>query len=79
MVERVHLTAGGDAAQTDYAFSAVPATARVSAFDLLQANDIAAAYLTAINVLNPPRTGRMMTGIWPAQAGEATGELAIDD
>lgn len=63
---------GGDSAALDRALTETPGQAGSSATERLRAGDSAGAYLAALDVLQPPRTGGMMIGRFPARPGEAT-------
>lgn len=74
VVTRVHTIAGDDPEETVRLLTAAPAGA-VPAVDLLRRRDPAAAYLAAVDVARPPRSGRLMTGLFPVRGGEATAAL----
>ena len=76
VVTRVHAIAGGDPNETVRLLTTAPASGK-SAVALLKERDPAAAYLAAVDVARPRRTGRLMTGLFPARAGEAT--TALED
>lgn len=77
VVERVHLLANRNATETDRLLSTAGGAGR-SATDFLRTGRPADAYLTALDVARPRRSGGMMTGLWPAPVGNATVDLGDD-
>ena len=77
LLERLATLTDGDPVAIAMALRSVPVGQKVAAIDLLAAGDLGSAYVTALDVLNPPRRGGMMTGAWPARVGEA--KVALDD
>jgi transcriptional regulator with XRE-family HTH domain len=69
---RLWTVVGGDRATLDRALTETPGQTGSSATERLRAGDSAGAYLAALDVLQPPRAGGMMTGRYPARPGEAT-------
>jgi hypothetical protein len=75
VVQRIFLVANRDASEVDRLL-VTPSAAGPTAADLLADRRPAEAYLAALEVNRPRRTGPMMRGIWPTQAGRATVDLA---
>ena len=77
VVRRVHLIADRDALRTSQLLSTQSESGGI-AKDLLAERRPAEAYLAALDAQSPRRVGAMMQSIWPARAGHATVDLAVD-
>lgn len=77
LAARLYMVVGEDPNELDRVMRAQPSPDRASPFALLGSGDPADAYLAALDVITPPRTGGMMRGRYPARPGEAT--VALDD
>lgn len=74
VVTRVHAIAGHDPEETVRLLTTAPVGA-VPAVDLLRSRNPASAYLAVVDVARPPRSGGLMTGLFPVRGGEATAAL----
>ncbi len=74
---RLYKVVGEDPGELVRAMTQPPTPSRPSALMLVGTGHAADAYLTALDVISPPRTDGMMQGRYPAQPGEAT--VALDD
>lgn len=79
VVERVSILAGHDPTETKRILESAPSAGRPSAVTLLTARRTAESYLAALDVIHPPDHSTLMSGFWPARAGDATHELASDE
>jgi transcriptional regulator with XRE-family HTH domain len=77
VVERIFLVAHRDESETDRLLSTAPGDGLAPAIVLIEERRPAEAYLAAMDVHRPRRQSAMMSGIWPAKAGEAT--TALED
>jgi predicted component of type VI protein secretion system len=77
VVRRVHLIADRDALRTSQLLSTQSESGGI-AKDLLAERRPAEAYLAALDAQSPRRAGTMMQSIWPARAGDATVDLAVE-
>lgn len=79
VIARVHLLLGGNAVDTGRVLDTAPSNSTDTAAQLLAASRPGASLAAALDVIRPRRSAPMMTGIWPARAGEATNALTDDE
>lgn len=72
LIVRLLVVAHGDLEMLVRVLSEPPGDDRPPATELFTAGDLAGAYVAALDVLRPPRTGNMMRSVFPAQPGKAT-------
>jgi hypothetical protein len=75
LIVRLRVVVHGDPEMLVRILSEPPGDGRPSAVELFTAGDLAAAYLAALDVIRPPRTGGMMRSLFPGRPGEATSAL----
>jgi hypothetical protein len=75
LIVRLRVVVHGDPDMLVRVLSEPPGDGRPPATELFTAGDLAGAYLAALDVLHPPRTGNMMRSVFPAQPGKATSAL----
>ncbi len=68
LVERVYLLAGRDAHQTEVILSTAPANGRSAVDELAESGDAGRAYIAALDILRPRRTG-LIVGDRPRRDG----------
>lgn len=79
LVARIHALTGGSAAVTARALSELPPGSDRRPLDYLRVGDLGQAYLTALDIVRPPRTGGLLSADWPVRAGEASVELLDEE
>lgn len=77
LVSRLAVVVQGDRAVLNRVLSEPPGGDRAAAVEVFGSGDLVGAYLAALDVLRPPRSGGMMGSLFPARAGEAT--VALHD
>lgn len=75
LIVRLRVVVHGDPEMLVRVLSESPGEGRSTAVELFRVGDLAGAYLAALDVLRPPRTGNMMRSLFPARPGEATSAL----
>lgn len=74
VVTRIHAIAGNDVDDT-VRLLITPSQGGEAAVDFLKRRDPANAYLAAVDVARPQDASGLLTGLFPAHAGEATAAL----
>ena len=77
LVSRLRVVVAGDRAELTRVLTEEPSRGGPSALTVLGSGEVPAAYLSALDVLRPPRVGAMMRGRFPSRPGEAS--VALDD
>lgn len=75
MIVRLRVVVHGDPEILVRILSEPPGDDRPTAAELFSVDDLSGAYLAALDVLRPPRTGGMMRSLFSARPGEATSAL----
>jgi hypothetical protein len=75
LIVRLRVVVHGDPEMLVRVLSEPPGNGHPTAAELFTAGDLAGAYVAALDVFRPPRTGNMMRSLFPAQPGKATSAL----
>jgi hypothetical protein len=75
LITRLRVVVHGDPKMLVRVLTEPPGDGRPSAVELFSGGDLAGAYVAALDVFRPPRTGGMMHSLFPAPPGKATSAL----
>ena len=75
LVQRLQVVSHGDKAEIGRALR-TPGSIGVTALDTLRSTGVAGAYIQALDVIRPPRSGGMMKSRFPRRPGEGSSALS---